>query len=269
MRRTAPLLTVLVAGVLVLGAAPALAWKRPPTVTVTIGEDPNGVPIKIDKRLTDAGAASTGHNGGGGTGVLCRYTLASIGAATADLFTDKPADVALFSVTCGGFTDVLFLRIGPGGQPVLPGATVDPRQLALSARDRLPVPTGTIRANPARALTGLATWFWFDGYHGQPLSRTLRAFGVTVQVQARPTGYRWDFGDGASITTHDLGRAFPARSSITHTYQRVAPGYTVTCTFAFAVRWRVAGGPWAPLDPISRQAQVLLPVTQSQAVLSQ
>ncbi len=267
MRRSAPLLAVLLAGLLVLAPAPALAWKRPPTVKVTIGEDPNGVPITIDKRLTDNGAAATGRSGGGG--VPCRYTLANIGEATADLFKNKPADVALFSVTCGTFTDVLFLRIGPGGQPIIPGSTVDPRQLALSARDRLPVPTGTIRANPARALTGLATWLWFDGYRGQPLSRTLRAFGVTVEVQAIPTHYRWDFGDGASIITRDLGRAFPARSSVTHTYQRAAPAYTVTCTFAFAVRWRVNGGPWAPLAPISRQARVLLPVTQSQTVIGQ
>jgi hypothetical protein len=157
----------------------------------------------------------------------------------------------------------------PSGQPVIPGPTVDPRQLALSARDRLPVPTGTIKANPARALTGLATWFWFDGYRGQPLSKTVSEFGVTVEVQATPTHYRWDFGDGTSITSHDLGRAFPARSSITHTYQRAAAGYTVTATFAFQVRWRIPGGPWAPLDPISRQAQISLPVIQSQTVIGQ
>jgi hypothetical protein len=219
-------------------------------------------------RQVDNGTASPGHAGGSG-GPPCKYELANIGEATAPLFRDKPADVGLFSVTCGSYTDVLFLRMGPGGQPIIPGPTVDPRQLALSARDQLPVPTGTIKANPARALTGLATWFWLDGYRGQPLSRTLSAFGVTVEVQARPTQYQWDFGDGTSLTTHDLGRAFPARSSITHTYERAAPGYTVTATFVFQVRWRVAGGAWAPLAPISRQAQLRLPVTQSQTVIGQ
>lgn len=268
MRRTAALLGVLVASLLVLTPAPALAWKRPATVKVTIGEDPNGVPIRIDKRLVDDGAASTGRHGGS-SGQPCQYTMANIGEANAGLFHNQPDDVALFSVACGSHTDVLFLRIGPGGQPIIPGPTVDPRQLALSARDQLPVPTGTIRANPARALTGLATWFWFDGYQGQPLTKTLSALGVTVQVQATPTQYRWDFGDGANIVTHSLGQPFPAPSNVTHSYQTATPGYPVTCTFAFDVRWRVNGGPWTPLDPISRQAQVNLPVIQSQAVIRQ
>jgi hypothetical protein len=266
MRSKAPLVAVLVAGLLVLGPSPALAWKRPPTIKVTIGEDPNGVPITIDMRQTDSGATGNGR-GGGSAGPRCKYTLANIGEPTADLFKSRPADVGLFTVTCGSHTDVLFLRITPDGRPIIPGPTVDPRQLALSARDRLPVPAGRIKVNPAQALTGLPTWFWYDGYNGQPLSKTVSEFGVTVEVQARPTHYRWDFGDGTSIITHDLGSPFPARSSVAHTYQTAAPGYTVTATFAFQVRWRVAGGAWAPLAPINRQAQISLPVTQSETVI--
>jgi hypothetical protein len=255
----------LLVGMLLWSAAPAFADRRKPTIT--IGEDPNGVAIQIDATRTSSGHSSNGRGGGGGT--PCKYELANIGAATADLFKDKPADVGLFSVTCGSHTDVLFLRMGPGGQPVIPGPTVDPRQLALSARDRLPVPSGTIKANPARALTGLATWFWLDGYRGQPLSKTVSEFGVTVQVQARPTAFRWDFGDGATMTSTDLGRAFPQRSTITHTYQAVRAQVTVRCTFDFRVRWRVPGGPWAPMAPISRSATTTLAVAESQSVIGQ
>jgi len=255
----------LTAGMLLCSAAPALADRRKPTIT--IGEDPNGVAIQIDATRTDPGRGSNGRSGGGGT--PCQYTLASIGEPTANLFKDKPADVGLFTVTCGSHTDLLFLRIGPGGQPVIPGPTIDPRQLALSARDRLPVPAGTIRVNPARALTGLPTWYWFDGYRGQPLTKTVSALGVTVQVQAIPTAYRWDFGDGATMTSRDLGRPFPQRSTITHTYQTARAQVTVQSTFDFAVRWRVPGGPWTPMAPISRTATATFEVAQSQSVLGQ
>jgi hypothetical protein len=251
-------------GLLLASAAPALADRRKPTIT--IGEDPNGVAVQIDATRTNPGRRSSGRGGGG---TPCTYTLANIGELTADLFKDKPADVGLFTVTCGSHTDLLFLRIGPGGQPVIPGPTIDPRQLALSARDRLPVPSGTIRVNPARALTGLPTWYWFDGYHGQPLTKTVSAFGVTVQVEATPTVYQWDFGDGATMTSSDLGRPFPQRSTITHTYQTARDRVTVRSTFNFSVRWRVPGGPWTPLAPISRTATATFEVAQSQSVIGQ
>jgi hypothetical protein len=114
-----------------------------------------------------------------------------------------------FSITCGSYTDVRLLRTGPEGQPLQPGPTVDPFQLALSARDRLPVPQGGIEANPTRSLVGLPTFFWYSGYDGRPLTRTTSAFGVTVEVEATPTDYRWTFGDGASLTSEGLGRAYP------------------------------------------------------------
>ncbi len=255
----------LLAGMLLWSAAPALADRR--KATITIGEDPNGVAIQIDATQTHPGRSSDGQSGGGGT--PCKYELANIGEPTADLFKDKPADVGLFSVTCGSHTDVLFLRMTPNGQPVIPGPTVDPRQLALSARDRLPMPSGTIKANPARALTGLATWFWLDGYRGQPLSKTVSEFGVTVQVQATPTAFRWDFGDGATMTSTDPGRPFPQQSTITHTYQAAREQVTVRCTFDFTVRWRVPSGPWAPLPPLSRSAITTLSIAESQSVIGQ
>ena len=129
-----------------------------------------------------------------------------------ELYSQQGAN--LFSITCGSYTDVRLLRTGPEGQPLQPGPTVDPFQLALSARDRLPVPQGAIEANPTRSLVGLPTFFWYSGYDGRPLTRTTSAFGVTVEVEATPTDYRWTFGDGASLTSEGLGRAYPARSPI-------------------------------------------------------
>src|SRR5512132_1100348 len=114
-----------------------------------------------------------------------------------------------------------------------------------------------------------APFFWYSGYDGRPLTRTTSAFGVTVEVEATPTNYRWTFGDGASLTSEGLGRAYPARSLISHTYQTARPEVTVRCRFGFAVRWRTGGGPWAPLPPLARTASTTLEVAESQTVIAQ
>jgi hypothetical protein len=244
-------------------ASPAFAykWKR----TISIGVDPSGVPIRID-------AVATGNdrspNGGGSGGVEpCTYALAITGLE--GLYASQQQGANLFSITCGSYTDVRLLRTGPDGQPLQPGPTVDPFQLALSARDRLPVPDGVIEANPTRSLVGLPTFFWYSGYDGRPLTRTVSAFGVSVEVEATPTSYRWAFGDGASLISEGLGRAYPARSPIAHTYQTARQAVTVHCRFAFAVRWRTGGGPWAALPPLARTASTTLAVAESQTVIAQ
>jgi hypothetical protein len=229
--------------------------------------DPSGVPIRIDATLTGGGRATS--TGGGSGGAPCKYDLANIGAGTAHLYRDKPLDVNLFAVACGSYVDVRWLRVSPNGQPLQPGPTVDPFQLALSARDRLPVPQGAIEANPTRSLVGLPTLFWYSGYDGRPLTRTVSAFGVSVQVEATPTSYRWAFGDGALLTSEGLGRAYPARSPIAHTYETARQEVTVRCRFGFAVRWRTGGGPWTPLPPLARTASTTLEVAESQTVIAQ
>jgi hypothetical protein len=261
MRRLAAV-AILVALLVAIPSAPALAYKRKRTVTV--GIDSKGVPVKIDLEITGRATSGT-RSQGGGPGTPCTYVPASVGLE--ELYRQQGAN--LFSITCGSYTDVRLLRTGPDGQPLLPGPTVDPFQLALSARDRLPVPEGAIEANPTRSLVGLPTFFWYSGYDGRPLTRTVSAFGVTVQVEATPTDYSWTFGDGASLTSEGLGRAYPARSPITHTYQTARPEVTVRCQFAFAVRWRTGGGPWAPLPPLARTAAATLAVAESQAVIAQ
>jgi len=259
MRRGVVVLVVLTA-VLVLSATPAMADRR--KSTITLGVDPNGVAIQIDTTLSGEGSTP---GTSGGAGAPCTYVPASVGLE--ELYSQQGAN--LFSITCGSYTDVRLLRTGPEGQPLQPGPTVDPFQLALSARDRLPVPQGAIEANPTRSLVGLPTFFWYSGYDGRPLTRTTSAFGVTVEVEATPTDYRWTFGDGASLTSEGLGRAYPARSPITHTYQTARPEVTVRCRFGFAVRWRTGGGPWAPLPPLARTASTTLEVAESQTVIAQ
>jgi hypothetical protein len=71
------------------------------------------------------------------------------------------------------------------------------------------------------------------------------------------------------LISEGLGRAYPARSPIAHTYQTARPKVTVRCGFAFAVRWRTGGGPWAPLPPLARTASTTLEVAESQTVITQ
>ena len=254
---------VLLTLLMVIPSAPALAYKRKRTVTV--GIDSEGVPVKIDLEITGNESSGTRSRGGGSAGAPCTYAPASVGLE--ELYRQQGAN--LFSITCGSYTDVRLLRTGPNGQPLQPGPTVNPFQLALSARDRLPVPQGAIEANPTRSLVGLPTFFWYSGYDGRPLARTVSAVGVTVEVEATPTSYRWAFGDGASLTSEGLGRAYPARSPIAHTYQTARPAVTVRCRFGFAVRWRTGGGSWAPLPPLARTASTTLEVAESQTVIAQ
>jgi hypothetical protein len=235
MRRLGILVGLLVC-LLVLQANPAFAykWKR----TISIGVDPSGVPIRID--AVAIGSSRSTRTGVGGQGPRCTYVPASVGLE--ELYSQQGAN--LFSITCGSYTDVRLLRTGPDGQPLQPGPTVDPFQLALSARDRLPVPQGAIEANPTRSLVGLPTLFWYSGYDGRPLTRTVSAFGVSVEVEATPTSYR-------------------------HTYQAARQEVTVRCRFEFAVRWRTGGGAWAPLPPLARTATTTLAVAESQTVIAQ
>jgi hypothetical protein len=261
MRRCLVVLVVLTA-LLVLSTTPALADRR--KSTITLGVDPNGVAIQIDTTLSGE-SSTTGSSGA--SGPSCTYSLATTGLDP--LYASQQLDANLFSVTCGSYTDVRLLRTGPDGQPLQPGPTVDPFQLALSARDRLPVPQGAIEANPTRSLVGLPTFFWYSGYDGRPLTRTVSAFGVSVEVEATPTDYRWAFGDGSSLISEGLGRPYPARSPITHTYQTAREEVTVHCRFGFAMRWRTGGGPWAPLPPLTRTATTTLAVAESQTVIAQ
>src|SRR5215208_3593147 len=137
----------IIAGLLVLmlmsSATPAMADRR--KSTITLGVDPNGVAIQIDTTLSGEGST---RGASGGAGAPCTYVPASVGLE--ELYSQQGAN--LFSITCGSYTDVRLLRTGPEGQPLQPGPTVDPFQLALSARDRLPVPQGAIEANPTRSL---------------------------------------------------------------------------------------------------------------------
>ena len=158
------------------------------------------------------------------------------------------------------------------------------------------MPAAQIAIAPDIGLVGLPEYGWLASYAGQDLvaSRSVNIPPVvgpnvplalapandprrqgqnfTVSVRLTPTGYTWDFGDGApALTTSSLGAPYPQRSAIQHTYQRSSlgqsAGFAIVVTAHFAAAYQVNGGGWqalAPVDHTYRRTQV---VQQVQTVL--
>ena len=74
------------------------------------------------------------------------------------------------------------------------------------------------------------------------------------------------------MNTVSLGRPYPQASDIRHSYEQsslsAGGAFPVTVEISFSVRYRVDGGAWQPLDPISRSFTAAYPVQQLQSVLT-
>jgi hypothetical protein len=103
-----------------------------------------------------------------------------------------------------------------------------------------------------RGVTGIPSLFWVEGYDGEPISESLSAFGLTVQVQATMTDVVWDFGDGTPPVHAGLGEAWPERSSVQHTYAdpSTGAGHPVTVSVTLQPSFSVNGGAPTQLAPI-------------------
>jgi hypothetical protein len=83
---------------------------------------------------------------------------------------------------------------------------------------------------------------------------------LTVTVRATLVGCLWNFGDGSGFDSgSDLGRAYPAESSVQHLYDTdssaLPNGYTVSASIYYRVDYSVNGGPWTELGLKSRPFQ--------------
>ncbi|MCC6387451.1 MAG: hypothetical protein IT302_08720 [Dehalococcoidia bacterium] len=188
---------------------------------------------------------------------------------------DHPKHV-LGSVRCDdGFFSSIWIPMGtPTGNVqvvFVDGDAFDPIAVVLELLNHLPIPHIAIEANPSTGLVALPSWFWIDGYDGTVIGSSDSLGGITVDVEVEPLHYRWSFGDGTTTETTSLGQRYPDESDIQHVYEQsslVAGGaYTVTVEVAFAVQYRVNGGVWASLDPITRSFSNDYPVQQLQSVL--
>ena len=130
----------------------------------------------------------------------------------------------------------------------------------------LPIGISTIGARPeGRGVTGIASYFWVEGYQGQPINDSLSAGGVTVAVSVTLGTVTWDFGDGTPPVTAGLGEAWPERSSVRHGY-RDRGDRTVTVTVTLPAEFSVNGGAVQQLPPVVRTATIPYVVEEIQAV---
>lgn len=254
--------------------APA-AMADAPQSSVSAGDD--GVRIQIDRRGPGGGnagqarvssrprAPATATRARPAT-TVCRLQRVPTSRGLLPRFRngDPNRPLTPFFVVCSGrVTGIAWLERSGGGQR---GATPLSEQLI----QQVPLPVGSVRASPsARGITGLESWFWVEGNDGRTVTALVEALGATVEVEATPNGERWDFGDGTGPHEGDLGRATPQRSTVTHMFERAsgtAP-FTVVLDFEYTVRYRIDGGPWLTLPPVTRSATLTYPVTEVRSQL--
>lgn len=111
--------------------------------------------------------------------------------------------------------------------------------------ERLDWPQAQLEVQPpdGQTLINFDTNFFTD--NDQPTRQTVTLLGQQVEIEATPTEYTWDFGDGATTTTTSPGAAYPDLD-VTHEYAehgRVGPSVDTTYTG----RYRVNGDAWQPI----------------------
>jgi len=172
-------------------------------------------------------------------------------------------DHELYMVFCDG-TLVGVYWLGPANFP-----TADVAGMAGQVVDQIPVDLAEIKSKPTgKAVTGIASYFWVDGYDGAPINETVTGFGVTVNVTITLGTVEWDFGDGTPTVSGSLGEAWPARSSVHHVY-RDKGLHTVRVTITMPAGFSVDGGAITALPPIVRTATIPYQVDEVQAVRDQ
>ena len=133
---------------------------------------------------------------------------------------------------------------------------------AFTAEDfrRLPLtpPALTIQPNRAEVLVNMATITWTDP---TPQLLVTDLLGYTVEVQATPTSYTWDYGDGSPpLVTTSPGHPWPDHD-VAHTYAR--PGtFTITLTTTLTGTYRMAGTTtWLPVTGTATTTTTSPPIT--------
>ena len=272
MRLAAVLLLVIVAAV-----SPISAWAEPsssnisnvgpiasgPTVSNgSAGFNGSGTQSQADSRTNQGmpGTLALQPGGSGGSNLTFKPggTIAGILAC--------PTPNTAFAVfdQAGNFVGTICMA----NQAPQAGPLSTPVQLAQQASAQQPWPILQVAINPSTGLTGLTSWFWLAG-NPQMADATASAGPLTVTVHAALIDVVWDFGDGSGVSSGtDLGRAFPAQSSIQHMYQTDTfgrpSGYSVSALARYMVTYSVNGGPFSELGVKARPYSLAYLVNQLQ-----
>ena len=249
------------AALLLLGAALAVAPPVPAGGQTDVGggSGPDGVTIRIVRfRGTDRV-----HVGGEGASDGCRYELADFSLRPGGGPPADPDQSRWRILLCNGSPE-RWVLVGPGNVVDL---EVEARRQVEEYVRTIPVPVLEVNINPpGTGLTGLESWFWASGYSGGVVTHRIEVFDVAVDVRIAPTGVTWEFGDGASVHG-DLGRPYPARSTITHVYTHRST-YDVEASMALRPSYRVDGTEWQYLADIPVGGEASYPVDEVQAVIT-
>ena len=64
--------------------------------------------------------------------------------------------------------------------------------------------------------------------------------GTAIEVEATPTSFNWDWGDGQTFETTDPGSPYP-NYTVSHPYEVTGNGYVIKLRTSWSARWRIAG----------------------------
>lgn len=182
----------------------------------------------------------------------------------------------------------LFSETGRWLQPVCNGTTrppfpeggpVDPRALALQARDSASIPGPPMKTSPssdARLYTQLATWLWIDGDWWRTYSATATAGRVSATITGEPTSAVWDMGDGHVVMCSGPGVEWrrgmdDGATYCKHTYRHSSAGqpngtYPMSVTVTFEISWTSNVDMGGSLDTVSRQSATDVEVGEIQGL---
>ena len=147
------------------------------------------------------------------------------------------------------------------------GCPADPQAAVfLSVGDfrSLPLSASVASYQPATG-TGLVNMELIVFTDPAPQVLQTTVLGTPVTVQATPTGFSWDFGDGSEpLVTTDPGAPYP-QFRVFHVYRE--PGdYLVELTTTWSGQFQVNGqGPWYPVTGTAQTTSPPYPETVVEA----
>lgn len=133
---------------------------------------------------------------------------------------------------------------------------------------RLAWPTSPLVVQPPGGRTLVNFETNFSTTNTEPSTRTVVLLGQQVDIEATPTSWVWNFGDGESRTTRTPGALYPDLE-VTHTYLDADVVESPSVDTVYSGRYRINGGPWQQIpETVTVPGEAVeLEVVEAQPVL--
>lgn len=160
-----------------------------------------------------------------------------------------------------GWSDLGLICLRPGGPVTVAQLTGHVR--AAFVKDLPPIAPAM---SPLRGILAQIPVCFGAGQPGGGFTAQYQVLGETVDLTGVPH-WTWDFGDGASLSTHDPGGQFPVMA-VSHAY-RHAGFMQVAVRTDWTASFRVDGlGPFPITEPVSQAAALTVSIGEGRAVLA-